>query len=482
MATISSTGIGSGLDVATIVNQLMALERRPLGLLQQSASELNTQVSAIGKLRSLTSALRDASNSLSSLTLWGQTKATSSNSAAVTVSTAAGAVAGNYAIHVGNLAASQTVYSGSFANAQSTLNEGSLTIELGSWTGEPSPTGFTAKAGTSPLAITIGPEDTSLEAIRDKINAAGAGVTASLINDAGGTRLSLRSTTTGAENGFRVTASETVDDGNPATGLSALAYDATNPSSTLTRSETAVNANATINGIAVSSATNTLAGVSDGLTIQLLQKTTTAVDVSVASDTEAVRGAITSFVSAFNAVASYLRDQTKYDAASKTGGTLQGDRLATGLQSQLRGLINQGSTASATFERLSDIGISFSTDGTLVTSSSKLDNALKNLPELKKVLSTDGVDAASSGFIDRFKDFTALVLGSEGSFESRDKSLQSMLSSNSKRQASMNTRLTLVEARLYKQYQTLDTNLAQLNSVSSYLTQQLAMLNNNSKS
>ena len=123
----------------------------------------------------------------------------------------------------------------------------------------------------------------------------------------------------------------------------------------------------------------------------------------------------------------------------------------------------------------------FAADGTLTTSATKLDNALKNLPELRKVLVADGADSASSGFVDRFKDFTDLVLGSDGSFESRNKSIQTMLADNSKRQDSMSQRLSLVEARLYKQYQTLDTNLAQMNTVSTYLTQQLALMNKSSK-
>ena len=291
----------------------------------------------------------------------------------------------------------------------------------------------------------------------------------------------MRSAETGAQNAFRIAAAEASDDGDPATGLSALNFDATNPASTLARNQSAANASATINGIQIDSASNTLADVSDGMTVQLLQATTTDVAVSVTPDTEAVKTAITAFVTAFNGLASYIREQTKYNPDSKTGGTLQGDRLATGLQSQMRALLNQDSTASATFERLSDIGISFAADGTLTTSATKLDNALKNLPELRKVLVADGADSASSGFVDRFKDFTDLVLGSDGSFESRNKSIQTMLADNSKRQDSMSQRLSLVEARLYKQYQTLDTNLAQMNTVSTYLTQQLALMNKSSK-
>jgi flagellar hook-associated protein 2 len=481
MATITSTGIGSGLDVSSIVTQLMAIESRPLNLLQDAKSSLNTKLSAIGQLQSRTSSLRDAANSLTSLTLWGQTVATSQNTAAVKVSSGNGAASGSYAVEVQSLASAQTLASRSFATAGTVVGEGTLTIELGSWTGEPTPTGFTTKTDSTPVVVTIGPEDSTLEAIRDKINAAGAGVTASIVNDASGARLALRSSETGAENAFRITASETVDDGVATDGLSALAFDATG-SSQMSRTQTAANAAARINGIDISSASNTLDGVVDGLTVTLLQATTAPVEVSVAADTEAIKTSINNFVTAFNDVARYLRDQTKYDEGSKSGGTLQGDRLANTLQSQLRGLLNQGSTASETFERLSDIGIAFKSDGTLELKSSKLEDALGNLPELRKLLVTDGTDSGSSGFIDRFKDFTGAMLDSEGAFESRNASLKGQITQNEKRQDSLEVRLQQTEERLRRQYQALDASMSQLSGLSNYLTQQLSLLNKQSSS
>ena len=480
MATITSTGIGSGLDVNSIVTQLMALESRPLNLLQQAQSSLNTQMSAIGTLQSRMSALRDASNALTSVSLWKQTTATSANSAAVKVSTSSGAATGSYAVAVDHLAGGQTLASTALASSATTVGEGSLTIELGAWDGE-DPPGFLAKDGASPVTINIGTGEDSLASIRDKINSAEAGVTATIITDASGARLSLRSKDTGAENAFRITASETVDDGNPATGLSAFAYDGS-ASSPMTRSQTAINALASINGIAVESASNVLEGVADGLTLTLTQPTTTAVEVSVVADTAAVQKSVENFVSAFNDVAKYIHDQTQYNADTKVGGTLQGDRLVGSLQTQLRGIVNQGSSASSVFERLTDIGISFTSTGTLSISSSKLTDALGNLPELRKVLAADGSDSDSSGFIDRFKDFATSVLGAEGAFENRTASLKGQLSLNGKSQESMERRLTQTEERLRRQYQALDTAMSSLSATSSYLTQQLSMLNSSSSS
>jgi flagellar hook-associated protein 2 len=472
MATITSTGIGSGLDVNAIVTELMAIESRPLTLLQRSESDLNTQLSAIGTLQGRMSALRDASNALTSVSLWNGTTASSSNAAAVKVSSTSGAAVGSYSVQVQSLASRQNIYSQAFASSSAAVGDGSMTIELGTWTGS----SFAADGTKTPVSISIGPGETSLSAIRDKINGANAGVTATIITDANGARLSIASKDTGAVNGFRITATETTDDGSATTGLSTLGFTST-AGSPMTRSQSAANATATINGISVSSASNTLDGVADGLTLTLLQTTTTAADVRVASDTDTIKKSIETFVTAFNDVANYIRDQTKYNADTKVGGTLQGDRLTTSLQAQLRAIVNEGSSASGTFQRLTDVGISFTTTGTLSINGTKLNEALGNLPELRKVLANDGGDSASSGFVDRFKDFATSMLGSDGAFENRNKSLKGQLSLNAKSQESMERRLAQTEERLRRQYQALDTAMSQLNGTSSYLTQQLDMLN-----
>ena len=477
VGSISSAGIGSGLDVASILTQLMAVEKRPLTLLQNQASGLNTRLSNVGKMQGYFSALLDKSNALTGTTLWGSTIATSADTAAVKVSTSSGAVAGNYAVNVSRLAVSQTVTGSALASSAATLGEGTLTIELGSYgSGDPA-ANFTAKSGSSAVTISLGARETSLAGIRDKINAAGAGVTATLVTDASGSRLSLRSKDTGAENAFRVSVVETADDGIAATGLSALAYDATVAASPMSRTARAANANLTINGIAVTSASNTLSNVVDGLTLNLLKTTTGDVDVGVTDDTAAVKSAVTDFVSAFNTLASFIRTQTAYNADAKTGGPLQGDSATLALQSQLRGVLNEGSSATSTWSRLSDIGLTMKSDGTLETSETKLGNALGNLPELKKLLATDGSTSAESGFARRFKRLSDAALGSDGMFESRSAGIRASVSRNEKSQEAMQQRLSQTEARLRAQYSALDTKMATLSNLSSYMTQQITQMN-----
>jgi flagellar hook-associated protein 2 len=478
MATITSAGIGSGLDVNGIITQLMAIERQPLAALEKEETKLNAKLSDIGKLQSLVSAMRDKAANLSSASLWSQTTGSSADAASVAVTTAAGAAVGSYAIEVQQLASAQTVSSRVFAASDTagSFGPGTLTIELGSWTGTPV-SGFTPQAGASAVTVTIGPDDDTLAEVRDRINAANAGVSATLINDANGTRLAIRSKATGAENGFRITAAETSDDGVATDGLSALAYDALGVSQ-MTLNRSAANAKATINGIAIESASNTLSKVSDGVTLTLLRTTSAPVEVGVAADTAAVKTAVETFVTAYNELAAFIREQTKYDAATKKAGAMQGDSLVLMLQRQMRGVINLPSSASTEFDRLADVGLTMKVDGTLELKSSALDNALTDMDELRKLFATDGTAAADSGFMRRFKELGDAMLDVEGAFETRTDSLRSRLERNGDRQEQMESRLALTEKRLRDQYTVLDRNLGQLSGLSSYVTQQMQALNN----
>lgn len=471
MPTISSLGVGSGLQSESIISALMSVERKPVELLTAETASIKTQLSSVGKMQSLVAAMRDKAGAIGSLSLWGQTAVTSSDGTIVSGSTTTGAAPGRYSVTVSQLASSQTITTAAaLPSSSSELGDGTLQIELGTWTGS----SFAGRG--SPVSITIGSDDTSLASIRDKINDADAGVTATIINDANGARLSIRSDATGAENGFKITATENVDDNDAATGLSVLGYDAAVVGTPMSLNQAAGNAKAKVNGVDIESKTNTLSGVSDNLTLTLTKVTATPVEVVVASDNEAVKTAIGEFVSAFNELAAYIKDQTKYNASTKTGGPLQGDRTTIGLQSQLRGVINQGSTASSTWSRLSEIGITMKEDGSLTTATSKLDDALANPDELRKLLATDGTGTGNSGFMDRFKDLGNAVLGEDGSLETLQSSLEAHVKRNDDRQDQMEDRLTRTEARFRAQYEALDTSMAKLNALSSYVTQQLAAL------
>lgn len=477
MATISSAGVGSGLDVESIVTQLMAIERRPITLLQEQTKKIETQLSAFGQLQSALSAFRDKARALAGADTWSPTKASSADEAAVGVSTGNGSVPGSYAISVSQLAKAQTLASGTFASDEAVVGAGTLTIDVGSWAG----TVLTPRAGSTAVNITVDAGDT-LEVVRDKINGSDAGVVASIVNDANGARLTLRSTTSGQDYGFRVAVTDVDGNAGDAVGLSALAYDPGGGGASMSRTQVGSNALAMINGVAIESNTNTLENVIDGLTVRLGKVTTSDVDVAVTQDSEAIKKAVTEFANAHNELVKQVREQIKFNEGSKTGGPLQGDRAAVGLQQQLRSLLGGVTGASDVFKRMADIGLDPQSDGTLAVRGSKLDGAVANVRELKKFFANvDVADVSKNGFATVLRDFADELLGAEGSLTTKQESLRSRIARNEDREAQLEDRMTLVERRMRSQYTALDAQMAKLNSLSTYMTRQLAALSNTRK-
>jgi flagellar hook-associated protein 2 len=488
MATISSAGIGSGLDVAGIVSQLMALERRPLEQLGTVTKRYETQLSAFGKLQSAMTTLRDAARKLTDAPTWTPTTVASSNAAVVSASSNGSGPAGSYSISVGRLAAAQTLVSGTaFASAASPVGSGSLVIELGSWVDDPNdpdPARFSAKGGSTPVTVTIAPGSDSLTAVRDAINASGAGVTASIVNDANGARLALRSTATGETNGFRIGLDDGAGGSTPGdgTGLSRLSYPPPAVSAELQATQmqwklAAANATAVINGVDISSETNTLEDVLDGLTVTLSQVTTAPVSVNVARDNVAMKKSVTDFATAYNDLQKLLREQTRFNETNKTAGALQGDRSAVGLMSTLRNLVGSSSAASTAFTRLADIGLEPQSDGSLKVNDSKLDAALGRLSELKAFFSANAEGTAADGFGVMLRDFGNSALDSEGVLTTRQEGLKERISRNGESATRLEDRLALVEKRLRDQYTRLDTNMARLKQLEGYVGQQIANWN-----
>lgn len=476
MATITSTGIGSGLDVNSIVTQLVALERRPIQQLQSEANDLDARLSSFGKIQSNLDALRTAARSLTDTSTWKAASASSSDSTAVGVTVASGSTPGSYSVNVTDLAAAQMNASSALASSSTVLGQGTLTIDIGTWSA--GATTFTPKTGTSSVTITIGAGEDTLEKVRDKINAtSGLAVRATIVNDANGARLVMQSRTTGAENGFRIQVGDDdgVDDDNA--GLSRLAYDPENAAAVSTRNQAAANAKATINGLAVESATNTLSNVIDGVSLTLGKRTTSAVDVTVARDTSSMRKSIDGFVGAYNDLVKLLREQTRYDAASKSAGTLQGDRTAIAIMGQLRQAMGASSSASSVFGRASDIGLSVQTDGTIKATTSKLDAAMGNLDELQKFFATATSSSATNGLADRLRRLSDALINTDGALPARQEGLRKLKAANTDRQDVLEDRVAATEKRLRAQYQTLDANMARLSSLQNYVGQQITNWN-----
>ncbi|MBT9456395.1 MAG: flagellar filament capping protein FliD [Burkholderiaceae bacterium] len=475
MPVISSAGIGSNLPVDSIVSGLLAVERKPIDLLKTQNTQLQTSLSTFGKLQGSLATLRDAAAKLGRTDLWAATSASSSDSNAVSVTTTATAAPGSYSIAVQSLAASQLGASVAYASSTAVVGQGVLHIDLGTWDKDLGT--FEAKDGSSTLDISIGAGEDTLEKVRDKINAAGAGITASIVNDASGARLAIKSSATGLDNGFRISVDDADGGGGDTSGLSALAYDPENGISSLAKKQSAANAMATINGLEVNSSTNTLTNVIDGLNVTLGKVTTSDVNITVAQDTTSISKAITDYATAYSDVAKFLKEQTKYDSVSKASGALQGDRAATNLITQLRAALTGTSTAAVKYQRLADIGLDPAADGTIKVDSSKLTTALGNLADVKAMFADGSSDANRQGLAVRMRKLTDEAMGVDGALTARQDGLRRSLTVNSKQQAQLEDRVANTEKRLRAQYTALDAKMAGLNGLSSFMSQQVAQYN-----
>lgn len=474
---ITSIGIGSGLDVESIIGKLTALEKQPLTTLIGKAAEINARMSVVGQIKSQVAALADAGSKLSQDSAWTGKTLTSSNSNAVSGTVTASAAPTSFSVAVQQLAKAQSTAT-SAVPVDTAMGTGTLNIQLGSWDYAAVPPVFTP-GSVAALSVAIGAGEDSLTSIASKINSAKAGVTATVLRDTSGERLLVRSDKTGEVSGFRIQVtgdSDGID--TDSSGLSRLAFDPNAGTFGMAANayQQAKNTLATINGVAVSSANQTLADAIPGVTLQLNDVTTSAATVTIDTDQAAIKKNVQDFIAAYNALSKTLSDATKYDEQNKTGAPLQGDGVVLGLQSTLRNVLGSASTGS-TFARLSDVGIQMQRGGMLTLSSSKLDTALKDLDNLKKLFTTDNKNASTNGFGLKIKDFANGLLAAGGSVTNKTDALQSALKRNGTEQTKVSQRAAQVEKRLRQQYSALDAQMGSLTALSSYINQQISQWN-----
>ena len=219
--------------------------------------------------------------------------------------------------------------------------------------------------------------------------------------------------------------------------------------------------------------------VLDGMTLTLNQVTASPVQLSAAQDTPALRKSIDVFVTAYNDLNKLLADQTKLDTTNKSANTLHGDSAAVAIRSQMRQMLGANSTASTTFTRLSEAGFDVQRDGSIKLDETKLAAVLANAPEARKLFgNVDTAVPANNGVATQIRTLADLLLGIDGTIVTRSEGLQKSIALNHDRQDQMNGRIAQVEKRLRAQYTALDRQMAQLNSLSSYITQQLTVFNN----
>lgn len=368
---ISSPGVGSNLDVNSIVSQLMAAERAPLTKLARTEASYQTKLSGFGTLKGALSAFQTAVRGLSDVSKFQAVKVAAGDASVASASGSAAATPGTYSLQVTQLAQAQKLVAPGTLLVNAPVGNGVINFEFGTSTED----GFKT-AGTGVKSVTIDDTNNSLTGIRDAINKAGIGVTATIINDGGASpfRLALTSDKTGEAASMKIS----VDDAGGDTGLSALLTHNPDGDQKLTETLAAKNAKFTIDGIPVSKASNTVTDVIGGVTLTLLKENpTAATPIKVERDTASITTAVNNFVKAYNDISQNLKDATAYNAATKDAAILNGEASVRAIQTQLRNVLTAPVAGGAgALSRLSEIGVSMQKDGLLAVDSAKLSKAM----------------------------------------------------------------------------------------------------------
>lgn len=380
---LASTGIGSGLDVNAIVAKLMSIERRPLDALSQQQATYQSKISAYGALKSALSTLQISVQGLMANGAFRGMAATISDPTVATVAAGSGAVAGTHQMFVTALAQAHRVAAAALAAETDTVGTGTLTFAFGTTSG----TTFTPNPSAATGTVVIGAGQSSLAGVRDAVNAANIGVTASIVDtgDVPGKRLVFTSAS-GAAMSVKITIAD--GDGNNVddAGLSRLAYDPAGTAGNgrnLAETMAAQNAALNIDGIAISKPSNVVSDALAGVTLTLNKLVASpGATVTIKPDSAASITAVENFVTRYNELVQLIGNMTKYDPERQAGSILTGDITARTIQSRLRTMT--GGTISGTtgeFSSLSSIGIKSAVDGTLTLDSAKLTAVLASDPK-----------------------------------------------------------------------------------------------------
>ncbi len=448
--TISSSGIGSGLNVSQIVTALMDAEKGPLNSINKSISTDNAQISAYGSISSQISSFQSAIAGLVAPSTIKATTASSSSTSVLSVSNDGTALAGEYIITNVTLASPQVLTSNISDTAYTSINS-----SIGT-------TGSITISGT-----TITPTSYTVAGLVEAINNANiSGVSATITNlgtsAAPDYQIRIVNTTDTA-------ATITLSAGNDFTGLAFTSDDA-------------VAGSLTINGTTVSRSSNTITDLVPGLTINLVGTGNST--ITVAQDNSALSSKISGFVTAFNALDKSLKDISSYDATAKKGAALYGDSAINSLRREIRSIITStlGVDSATSYNRLSQVGINFKTDGTLSLDSTTLNTAISgNFNKVAKLFSGTGVSTDSlglHGFAYQLNTVLASATGIDGVITNRKSSLQTEIRRLQAKADQEQLRLADLQKMYQKQYTALDKTVASLNSMASYLTNQFDAMSN----
>jgi len=442
---MATTGI-SGLDVQSLVSQLMSIERRPIDKLNTKVTDTQSKISSFGTLSGLVASLQTSAQGLK--TALQGFSATPADAAILSATASSSAAAGTYTIEVSRLAKAQTLAS---------VGQSSQT------------TAISASATSATLSISIGgvaqpditiPAGATLQGVRDAINSANLGVTASIINDGSATpyRLVLTANEAGTSKAISNISSSDGD-------INALLnFDGS--TGAMEQKVIPQTALFKVNNIDIESASNTYTDAIQGVTLTLKATTTAPTSLTVARDTAAVKTAADKFVEAYNALYSQLKSRSAYGSSTATAGVLAGDNTVRQMLNQLREMFTTPATGG-TLSYLSEIGITTQAGGSLKLDSSKFSTAMAN-----NFADVDNLLNGAAGFVTRLDAWATSVTQTGGLIAQRTDNLQSSIKGYNAQIEQLEKRMTAIQKQYTTTYTNLNMLLMSMNDTSNYLTSQ----------
>lgn len=478
MASITALGTGSGIDLESMVTKLMDVERLSITRVQNRQKSVESEISGLGQLSNALSSVQTAAKDLlpssstasmkDTFTTYKASVVNEKVASATLKSGAKNTATGGYSLEVEQLASSHRLVTK--AGAENKIEQdGKLKIEIGSLSEKDGKKTFSAN-GAKTLEIDV-KKGASLSEIRDAINNANGGVSATIIKGSGGEQLVLSSKDTGLDNVMKIS------------GLENFAFDpAAADSATNKMSDSAAdggaaaqNAKLFINGIAVESSSNVVENVLDGVSLTLYgtnKGDPTTVSVSVDNSTK-ITESLDAFVTSFNASAKIISDLGKYDQETGETGLLQGRAILRNSKTQLTKLISgNNGIAGSEYQNLASIGVSFSKTGELQLDSSMLKTALNR--------DYDGVMGLVQNTFKGLDSGVDKMIASDGTVTKSTESTNKILSQLKEQESTLNTRLNGIESRYRKQFTSLDSLVSSWNNISSYISQLVDSMNANS--
>ncbi len=403
MPTITSAGVGSGLDVAGLVEKLVAAEGEPVKIrLDRKEVKLQAELSAMGTFKGAVSGFQSSLEALRKPDTFGNLDVTSSDEEMLAATASKDAQPGDYEIEVLQLARSHKLSSSSLESDRLPLGSGSLTIQLGRFETVPETEfanesrRFVMNPDVPVKTITISDDNASLRGIQQTINKADAGIRASVINDGNGYRLVLSSLVAGNDNNIRIKVNDNDGSDQDGSGLSVFAYEPDNAQGAgINMNEVVATQNAELNvdGIFISRSSNEIDDVIDGLTLNLKAGSEDSINrLNIEMSTASVTQSVNDFVNSYNEMMDTVDALTGYDAETKTAGPLSGDPSIRGVVSQIRRTLSDSfSSVNSKYDSLSSIGVDSQRDGKLTLDSAKLEAAIEDdLQQLTQLFSISG--------------------------------------------------------------------------------------------